>query len=476
MRLQDYPQPPNSTGVGWHLSPSGAFPMGEQTDGWQEWVNRLRGMGASWVKVIAFGTSALDLCRFLRERDIMPIVRLYRPAPNPGSMVDNDPKGCEAVERYVAIGCKYFECNNEPNLFDEWDGDKNGEGIPATWQEWNPNQPAPVANSWIRDAKFILDRGGFPGIPAMAPGGNIDDQDFLTRFFDCIIATGNKDIMGRGVWLSVHPAGFNHPLDYPLDAVNQTGLQLTREEYDKHQWRGDLAYVNGERTRGKNAGQTIMDPGASNSWRKWEMVETLFEQRFGFKVPVLATEGGFWNGQGDDPRYHILNEWDVSYLTRTTSEAIMNGQYPDWFFCTGYWLLASKGMGGTMDYEHQAAWSPMAPNGNYWPVVDNLREMVKYPRLPHVGAPEPPVIPPIVPPILTDVPTFEQLKKFAYEQCLGLPDDSALMREARRSGLIPLSKEVTAGIITAQVFGLSSKMVMLYCLRRDWGKVYTQDL
>lgn len=585
--MSSYPRPAFDTGIGYHAGPNGAFPLGEFESGWQEWVNHIKVMGGSWLKLMAFGASALGVSQFLIANDIMPIVRLYRGGPNPGSMVDDDPMGRDAVAQYVAAGVKYMEVNNEPGLFSEWAGDLNHEGIPQTWQDWNPNQPTPVADSWVKDANWVLDHGGLPGIPAMAPGGNIDDQNFLSRFFDRIIATGNAGIMQRGVWLSVHPAGFNHPLDYPSDAVNQTGLQLTAEEYAQHEWIGTLDEVNANRRQGVNAGQTIMDPGASNGWRKWEMVEALFEQKFGFKVPVLCTEGGFWIGEAQDPRYWMLNQWDVSYLTRTTAEAIMNGRYPDWLFCTGYWLLADKGMGGSGMFEHQAMFTQRAGDSGQWPVVGNLKEMEIHARLPYQGDPDPPEPPSTQ---LTDAeiaevtrqagftgsgwttavaivlaesggrtdavnsdgntppsrdrglwqlndywhsevsddcafdalcssveafrisdggtywgawsaynagtyldfwdraeavtcgsgPTAQELKVFAYEVCLGVPEESALMREGRRLGLVPLSGEeldmIGCAPIVGQVFGAGSRMVLLWCNHGAWDKVYQQEL
>jgi hypothetical protein len=77
-------------------------------------------------------------------------------------------------------------------------------------------------------------------------------------------------------------------------------------------------------------------------------------------------------------------------------------------------------------------------------------------------------------------PTAQELKDFAYEVCLGVPEESALMREGRRLGLVPLSGEETQTqgciIITGQVFGAGSRMVLLYCLMQDYSRVYQQEL
>ena len=75
-------------------------------------------MGVKWVK-IARHDGGLDFARLLLRNDIMPIVRLYRPQPNPGTL---DAEALAAVKDYVAAGVRYFEFNNEPDLGVEWQG------------------------------------------------------------------------------------------------------------------------------------------------------------------------------------------------------------------------------------------------------------------------------------------------------------------------------------------------------------------
>jgi hypothetical protein len=78
------------------------------------------------------------------------------------------------------------------------------------------------------------------------------------------------------------------------------------------------------------------------------------------------------------------------------------------------------------------------------------------------------------------LPTSEELVKFAYEVCLGVPRESALMREGRRLGLIPLSEEklnmINCQPIVGQVFGSGNQMVLLYCQHGKYDVVYSQDM
>jgi hypothetical protein len=573
---------------------------------WQEWVGWLKTMRADVYKVVALGDSGLDATRFLIDNGIMPIVRFYRGTPNPGSMVDEDPRACEALPRFIALGVRYFEVNNEPNLFVEWKGQPNAEGVPAAWQAANPDQPKVVAASWVKDARFVLAHGGLPGIPAMSPGGNYNDMDFLRLFFQAIIDTGNADLMGEGVWLSVHPAGFNHPLDYPFDSVNQKGTPLADCEFGAHRWRfGTEAEVNAERVKGKNAGQTLLsvnaagrDTGASNGWLKWWAVGELFKQYFGFYAPVFGTEGGFWRDQGDDPRYHILNEWDVSDRTRKVAEALVRGDYPDWFFGFAQWLIAEKGMEGSGQFEHDAWFSLLAGSSGHWPVVANLMEMPDADRMPYNGwtpwaSDIPPEPEPPLPAVLTDQqianvlseagfsgegwtigvavvlaesggdtravgdidvpepgnsssgmwqfndnkdahpevskecafdphcsskeafrvsaggtdfnqwstfwngmylafmdraravtsesgPTAEQLRRFAWQECIGVPEDAALMKRGRELGLVPICGEgrgsMNGGLYVGQCFTDGQRMALVYCREGQWDKIYQQEL
>lgn len=596
LALSAYPVPAFNTGLGVHGGPNLSFPMGEHPSDWPWWADELQAMGVTWLKLLSGGTSALECARYFMGRGIMPVVRLFRASPNPGCMVEDDPLGRGAVAQFVAAGVKYFEVNNEPNLLDEWAGDKNAEGVPAKWQQYNPYQPDVVADSWLKDARFVLDEGGFPAVPAMAPGGHFNDMDFLRGFFEHIIADGKAGLMAEGVWLSVHPAALNHPIDYPADNVNQRGVAVTPDEYGQHEWAGSIDWVNAERVRGKNPGQTLLsvnadgkDTGGSIGWQKWRAVGELFHEYFGFYVPVIGTEGGWWPNRLDDPRYFKTSVWDVSYNTRLAAEAMMRGDYPGWFFATGHWSLASKGMGGDMVWEKDTWYSPV--NGNQ-PVIDHLKAMVKTAKPAPVDV-VPPVVPDPPPPnVLTDaqivdclgaagfdgeakvtmfaiilwesggdasarngnnpdggvdrglvqihfpthaasvtiaqaydprfscqyaftlyqtplgfghwsgynsgdylrfldraraacgaqLPSPEELRRFAWESCIGVPEDAALMRRGRELGLVPICGEgrdmIGCGPYVGQVFtDGNGGMVLLYCRdQAPYSPVYQQAL
>ena len=49
------------------------------------WLPELRNMGVKWVKIFNHD-GAIDFCELLLAEGFMPIVRLYRPNPNPGRL------------------------------------------------------------------------------------------------------------------------------------------------------------------------------------------------------------------------------------------------------------------------------------------------------------------------------------------------------------------------------------------------------
>jgi len=82
------------------------------------WISELVAMNIKWVKVLDDGSgSAKNVCQNLLARDIIPIVRVYRGRPNPGTLSDHDKT---TMSQLVAMGVRYFEVNNEPNLEVEW--------------------------------------------------------------------------------------------------------------------------------------------------------------------------------------------------------------------------------------------------------------------------------------------------------------------------------------------------------------------
>ncbi len=362
MDLRDYPRPKNDTGVGvhWNAGFPAAVGLGQIRD---FWLPELIAMGVKWVK-ISRHDGGMDFIELLLKNDIMPIVRVYRSQPNPGVL---DEVALKTVSDFVAAGVRYFEFNNEPNLGGEWQDNR----IP-------PDAPTVVARNAIVDMEAILARGGYPGVPALAPGGTWDLVGEICNL-------GRRDLFAEPVWQALHNYSLNHPLDYPYDVGNQQGAPYTADFYTRlanEQWGGSawqdysLERVNEERARNKNPGATAF--GDPSCWRAYERYDKLIRDQIGRSLPILATENGYIVGERQDTRYPVTTP---DLHTAQTLEAcrIMMGtsarfdHAPDYYFCTAFWLLANYNLGHwAPEWEGQAWYSGRWPNGRL-PVVDVLK-------------------------------------------------------------------------------------------------------
>ncbi|MFM7584983.1 MAG: hypothetical protein ACKO9F_19970, partial [Caldilinea sp.] len=181
MDLNDYPRPANDTGIGihWSAGQTAAVGMGKIRD---FWIPELRAMGVKWVKIFNHD-GALDFCELLLAEGFFPIVRLYRPAPNPGLL---GVKERVHLDTLIRVGVRYFEFNNEPDVDVEWKGGR----VPVNGLQLT------VENT-IATAEVILERGGMPAIPALSNGSQ---WDLVGR----IVAAGRRDLLDGPVWQAVH--------------------------------------------------------------------------------------------------------------------------------------------------------------------------------------------------------------------------------------------------------------------------------
>jgi hypothetical protein len=167
--LKDLPRPPNDNGRGLHGSASAGW--SGSGEGYDYWIDELTEMGIKWFKVLDDQGNSLPFCEKLLAAGIFPIVRILRrdpppndvPEPNPGHI---SPAEEEMVKRLVALGVRYFETNNEPDLASEW----KHNAMPG-----DANEAAKlVALNWLFDARLIIEAGGLPGLPAISGGGELD--------------------------------------------------------------------------------------------------------------------------------------------------------------------------------------------------------------------------------------------------------------------------------------------------------------
>ncbi|MGL4651198.1 MAG: hypothetical protein ACRC1H_17460, partial [Caldilineaceae bacterium] len=301
----------------------------------------------------------------------MPIVRIYRPTPNPGRLSLRE---IVHVDSFAQAGVRYFEFNNEPDRDSEWKGGR----VPANGMDL-------VAEDTIVNMEAILERGGMPGIPAVAVGSAWD-------IVGKIVAKGRKDLFAGPVWQAVHNQARNRPLDYPYDIGNQEGAALTErfyqalaeERWDENAWRGrSLPDVNRLRHDRCTPGATLREDHAC--WLAYQHFDALNRQHLGRSIPILGTESGYVVGDDFDARYpattpnlHMAQTLEACRVMMGTSARYAPA--PDYFFCSTFAVIANQQLGGTSAWWEKFAWFSQRWPGGTLPSVRSLRHEPKVAR------------------------------------------------------------------------------------------------
>ena len=374
--LSSYPRPAGDNGRGVHWSPTNQPQPKEMVD---YFLEEIRQMNIKWVKLLQDDQPDLThtyLIKRLVAADIEPILRIYKPFNEPYQHLQT------LVPRAVAEGIYYFELFTEPNL----DGPDGG------WRADEPIRIERIIDLWILAARDIHAGGGYPALPALSPGGSIDDIVFLDRFLSGLRARGQADLL-PGAWIPVHNYFLNHPLDYPTDPVNLYDTPLSEEEIAERELSPkEVEAINHARRIAKLpreqggfwVGDTVMED--SNGFRKFEAYANLFYNQFGYYLPVIGTEGGAVVGSAEDPRYPPVREKDVTELTLSAYHAMLD-DVPLYFFAHTPWLLANFAGGHTDERFEHAAWYKDT-RGSILPVVQALKEDPKRNEVRKLGGPE----------------------------------------------------------------------------------------
>jgi len=422
--LANYPRGANVRGVHW----SGSTHHKNVAD-LQPVMAWLQAAKISWVKLLDDGYgSSLALCGELLRLGIIPVVRVYRHRPNPGII---NYRELDTIKKLVAIGVRYVETNNEPNLPDEW-----SEGL---WEKGG--SPEVVAGHWLLDSKMVIEAGGLPAIPALAQcslHGDSSSIRWYERFFGWLHDTkhgATEELLHNGVWLATHGAALNHwyadntgwHFEYPYDPRNQKD----------------------------HPGATVFQD--DNSLMGYTVATKILASEWKVQIPVISTEGGIFtptsnNGQFDDPRYGRYDEMGHGVGTVAMFEWL--GKRPEYFgMCP--WLLGNRALGHVTDQWAEASW--IRDDGRWLYVADLL-----------VATPAP------VPP--TPVPTKplnDAVLDRAYDMML-VPrnPNTALYKKAKELNLgAPLTNEEQIEYSGVRYIMQPFAGGVLYVKVDDWGNV-----
>lgn len=369
MELHEYPRPANDTGIGLHWSAGYASAVGISKIR-EFWIPEMKAMGVKWVKIFNHD-GALDFAELLLAEGLMPIVRIYRPSPNPGRL---GVKEIVQIDSFLRIGARYFEFNSEPDQDSEWKGGR----VPANGIDL-------VVENTVANLELILERGGMPGIPAVSNGSRWD-------LIGKIIAYGRKDLFAGPVWQAIHNYSRNRPLDYPYDIGNQEGAAYTYrfyqvladEAWGENAWRGrSLDEINRLRHDRANPGVTIAEDPAC--WLAYEFFDSRIRSHLGRSLPILSTENGYLVGEDVDARYpatspdlHMAQTLEACRIMMGTSQRFKPA--PDYYFCTAFWLLGNAQLGSTSTWWETHAWYSDRWPGGTLPVTLALKAEPKSAR------------------------------------------------------------------------------------------------
>ena len=369
MRVEDFPRPANDNRRGIHWSASVYHPAGSTVD---YWIAELKAMAIKWVKLLDDGGgSSLELCKRLLAAEIMPIVRIFRATPNPGVIGSRE---VDTIKRLVAVGVRYFETNNEPDLSAEW---KDGY-VPPDWMNI-------VVDNFIIEADTIIGLGGLPALPALSIGNK-------ANLIELIVQKGRADLFSNGAWVAVHNYTLNHPLDYPYDPVNQAGAPVSQTEYDRlGAWAWDSnsrTQINEWRAADKNPGWTLEKD--ASCFLSFHLLDQTIVKLLGHKVPIISTEGGPVTGWRDDRRYprvdpHTQAQWTVAINDFLQGGREINGlRCPDNYFTMCHWLIANYKLGFIAPGWEGQSWYTDWWDGDFnlsgqMPVVAEIKAMPSLP-------------------------------------------------------------------------------------------------
>jgi hypothetical protein len=135
--------------------------------------------------------------------------------------------------------------------------------------------------------------------------------------------------------------------------VNQEGVPLTQEEYDRlgpWAWEGrSREQINAWRASDKQPGATLRDDTAC--FLSFARLDEVLFKAFGRRVPILSTEGGPVVGWKDDRRYPRIDPgthaaWVTGINDFMQGRREIHGvRCPDNYFTLCHWLLANYRLG-----------------------------------------------------------------------------------------------------------------------------------
>ncbi|MCB9454004.1 MAG: hypothetical protein H6672_21430 [Anaerolineaceae bacterium] len=320
----------------WSGNPRGMHNEGSFSHFYPE---RITALQLGWYKLVCGGEEYAPQCQWLLQNNVTPIIRIYRAYP--GAMpVDDDMR--RQWDQYLAVGCKWFEFYNEPNLSDpEWPA-----GIWVHPQNID-EVIRPLCENWLVFAEYMVDRGAYPAFPALSESANESDSSVL--WMDALLGYMRDNLYDRfmrvlnnGAWIATHPYTLNH---FYQEEPGRPTVQRPYQSQNGTEGGWHFEYPYDPVTQSKSPGRTVFSPpyGDPNGITAMGIA---FQQRladwFGVgPLPVVGTEGGIYpipvNGPEQPDRKY--GAYDLNSHAEATV-AMFNWiatNAPDWFLGSCMW-------------------------------------------------------------------------------------------------------------------------------------------
>jgi hypothetical protein len=306
MALDAYPHPNGDNGRGMHWVPT-TFQSRAAVD---RFVAEAQRMGVKWVTFLNEGANIGQndyLVSKLVGAGIEPIMRLYSAGLNP---IQGDVEGM--VRHYMGMGVHYFQPFNEPNL-----GVEQPDGVPSVER---------YLLAWIPAAQAIVRGGGLPGFGSLAPGGDMNDLEFLSAAIEGLRSRGQLGLLDRG-WLSMHNYTHNHPIEQRAD---------------------------------------------TDGFFKFRAYHDILRGALGRDMPIIGTEGGTFTGEHEDATLPAVDD-AAAVSMATQAYAYMRQQREPWNFAYSFWTIANEAAGGSDPRFTQEAL--FKADGSASPIVSALQAL-----------------------------------------------------------------------------------------------------
>lgn len=323
-----------------------------------EWSGNPRGMhnngdvdiglvlqqGFGMIKIVALGAEYVSLAAELRDRNITPIIRIYRGAFS-GRPVDAELE--TQFRQYLQAGIKWFELYNEPNLAVEWPPNANFDPMNI------PEVIAPICDNWLNWAEMVADYGAYPGFLALSDANGFWESTLTWINQTCLYMFDHHykrflDILANGFWLPTHPYVLNHFYQEVAGGPPTAPRPPETQLFWEGGWHFEYPYdpISQMHDPGRSVwGGTPLSPigdvnGLLGSGLAWMQ---RLQEIFGIgAVPVIGTEGGLWPMpepnvvQQVDNRYPGFTIYSHAHATMAMFDWIID-KAPPWMFGLTLW-------------------------------------------------------------------------------------------------------------------------------------------